>query len=62
MELFVVTYQGGGSVGKRGAPRIATVGKEKTLIYSSCIWSWRTRNSFKLCTNKVLYKDILNFY
>jgi len=24
MELFIVTYQGGGSVGKRGAPRIAT--------------------------------------
>jgi len=29
MELFSVTYQGGGSVGKRGAPRIATIGKEQ---------------------------------
>jgi len=29
MELFVVTYQGGGSVGKRGAPQIATIGKEQ---------------------------------
>ena len=28
MELFIITYQGGDSVGKRGAPRIATVGKE----------------------------------
>ena len=29
MELFIVTYQGRwGSVGKRGAPRIATTGKE----------------------------------
>ena len=27
MELFIVTYQGRGSVGKRGAPRIATVGR-----------------------------------
>ena len=27
MELVI--YQGGGSVGKRGAPRIATVGKEQ---------------------------------
>ena len=30
MELFIVTYQGRwGSVGKRGAPRIATTGKEQ---------------------------------
>ena len=29
MELFIVTYQAGGSVGNRGAPRIATVGKER---------------------------------
>ena len=29
MELFIITYQGGDSVGKRGAPRIATVGKEQ---------------------------------
>ena len=29
MELFIVTYQGGGSVGKRGPQRIATVGKER---------------------------------
>ena len=29
MELFIVTYQGGGSVGKRGDPRIATVRKEQ---------------------------------
>jgi len=29
MELFIVRYQGGGSVGKRGAPQIATVGKER---------------------------------
>jgi len=28
MELFI-TYQGGGSGCKRGAPRIATVGKER---------------------------------
>jgi len=29
MELFIITYQGRcGSVGKRGAPRIATIGKE----------------------------------
>ena len=31
IELFIVTYQGRcGSVGKRGAPRIATTGKEQT--------------------------------
>jgi len=29
MELFIVTCQRGGSVGKRGAPRITTVGKEQ---------------------------------
>jgi len=30
MKLFIVTYQGmWGSVGKRGAPRIATTGKEQ---------------------------------
>ena len=29
MELFIVTYQDRGSVGKRGAPRIATVGKKQ---------------------------------
>jgi len=30
MELFIVTYQGRwGSVGKRGAPRIGTTGKEQ---------------------------------
>jgi len=30
MELFTVTYQGRwGSVGKSGAPRIATTGKEQ---------------------------------
>ena len=30
MELFLLTYQGRwGSVGKRGAPRIATTGKEQ---------------------------------
>jgi len=30
MELFIVTYQGRwGIVGKRGAPRIATTGKEQ---------------------------------
>jgi len=28
MELFIVTYQGGGSVGKKSATRIATIGKE----------------------------------
>jgi len=55
MELFVVTYQGGGSVGKRGAPQIATIGKEQIWIYSSCIWSWRKRISFKLWKNKVLH-------
>jgi len=29
MELFIVTYQGRGRVGKIGAPRIATVGKDR---------------------------------
>ena len=30
MELFIVTYQGRwGSVGRRGAPRIATIEKEQ---------------------------------
>jgi len=29
MKLFIVTYEGEGSVGKRGALRIATVGKEQ---------------------------------
>ena len=30
MKLFIVTYRGrSGSVGKRGAPQIATVGKEQ---------------------------------
>jgi len=29
MQLFIVTNQVVGSVGKRGAPRIATVGKEQ---------------------------------
>jgi len=29
MELFIFRYKGGGSVGKRSAPRIATVGKER---------------------------------
>ena len=28
MELFIVTYQGGGSVGKKSATWIATIGKE----------------------------------
>jgi len=35
MELFIVTYQGWGSVGKKSAPRIATIGKEQRRIYSS---------------------------
>ena len=36
MELFLVTYQGRwDSVGKRGAPRIATTRKEQICIYSS---------------------------
>jgi len=29
MELFIVTYQGGGSVGKKSSPRITTIGKEQ---------------------------------
>ena len=29
MEIFIVTNQGEGSVGKTGAPGIATVGKEQ---------------------------------
>jgi len=29
IELFIVTYQGWGSVGKKGAQPIATVGKEQ---------------------------------
>jgi len=29
MELFIVTYRGGGSVGKRGAPGLSAVGKEQ---------------------------------
>jgi len=29
MKLFIVTYQGGGSVGMKSAPRIATIGKKQ---------------------------------
>jgi len=63
MKLFIVTYQGRwGSVGKIGAPRIATTGKEQIWIYSTWIWSWRKRISFKSWKNEVIHKIIINLY
>jgi len=59
MELFSITYQGGGGVGMKSA---ITIGKEQRWMYSIWIWSWGKRISFKLWKNKVLHKNIINLY